>query len=567
MTHPIDAILFDMGGTLRRCSLREEAGRNEHVQHILDLIGADIPAPAFQQRLTDRARAYNQWAKENLVELDEISLWTEWMLPDFPREQITPLAVELNLAWKDVRGTYHMISGAKETIQGLYRRGYRLGLVSNTTSSVDVPKMLEKEGLAGYFEVIVLSCVVGKRKPHPDILNEAASRMGFPPERCAYIGNLPERDAAAARNASFHTAVILRDPERQSQIPGAMEPEPDHTIDQLAELLDIFPHRNGRFAWGRCDKTYNMSLSSMWGMRNFAQLEDFLVVARRLGFSGVELNHQVTPAMLENLDFEQLPITSLHEPCPALVPADVLKKQDILISSPNEERRRQGVDSIRRSIDLASKVGAKSVVIHAGMVQVDPSWEKKLVSLFEAGKHSTVAYQQIKDEMIRIRKEEVNPCIQAVKKSLVELLTHAGETGIRLGLENRYHYFDLPSPDEMAEFLALADTERLGFIYDSGHAQALDRLGFYPHENWLKRFSDRMIGSHLHDAIGIQDHLAPGLGEIDFHMVASHLPPSAYRAMEVHPHNKFEQVRNGLILLRDAGCIQANQGGAHAQAV
>ena len=73
----------------------------------------------------------------------------------------------------------------------------------------------------------------------------------------------------------------------------------------------------------------------------------------------------------------------------------------------------------------------------------------------------------------------------------------------------------------MDELLSLADSSQLGFIYDVGHAQALDRLGFYPHEDWLKRYSSRIFGTHLHDVIGVTDHYAPGLGEIDFKSIAS----------------------------------------------
>jgi sugar phosphate isomerase/epimerase len=115
--------------------------------------------------------------------------------------------------------------------------------------------------------------------------------------------------------------------------------------------------------------------------------------------------------------------------------------------------------------------------------------------------------------------------------------------------------------------LCLADADRLGFIYDSGHAQALDCLGFYPYEDWLKRFSNRIIGSHLHDAIGIQDHLAPGLGEIDFNMVAAYLPDNAFRTMEVQSHNSNEQVKNGIRKLVEAGCVHPLKGVSHAHIV
>jgi sugar phosphate isomerase/epimerase len=108
----------------------------------------------------------------------------------------------------------------------------------------------------------------------------------------------------------------------------------------------------------------------------------------------------------------------------------------------------------------------------------------------------------------------------------------------------------------MGELLALAGPDQLGFVYDVGHAQALDRLGFFSHEEWLRRYSSRMIEVHLHDVKGVTDHLAPGLGEVDFDMVASYLPEDAIRTFELQVVNTPEQVRAGLRFLAEHGCIK-----------
>ena len=189
------------------------------------------------------------------------------------------------------------------------------------------------------------------------------------------------------------------------------------------------------------------------------------------------------------------------------------------------------------------------------MASADLTLEKKLRRLFEAGETDTDEYQGLKQSLIESRAVIIGPRFAAVKKSLLELLEYAGQFRIRLGLENRYHYFDIPSLDEMGELLTLANPEQLGFIYDVGHAQALDRLGFFPHEEWLRRYSSRMFGTHLHDVKGVTDHLAPGLGEVDFEMVASYLPADAYRTFELQVTNSPEQVKAGLKYLVETGCI------------
>jgi sugar phosphate isomerase/epimerase len=302
--------------------------------------------------------------------------------------------------------------------------------------------------------------------------------------------------------------------------------------------------------------TYDASFSTMWANKKFPALDDFFIAARQMGFARVELNHQINSAMLTGIELDHYQFSSVHEPCPADISTEMLKERDWLVSSPDEECRRQGVASIKRSIDLAQALGAGIVVMHSGIIQVDGSLENNLRALFEAGQVHSQGYLEIKNRLADIRDARAGVCLESVKKSLMELLEYAGRFGVRLGLENRYHYFDIPSLDEMGFLLGLAGPDQLGFVYDTGHAQALDRLGFYPHEEWLKRYASRMIGAHLHDAIGITDHLAPGLGEVDFDMVATYLPEDAFRTCEFQVVNTTEQVKAGLKFLVEHGCIK-----------
>jgi hypothetical protein len=56
--------------------------------------------------------------------------------------------------------------------------------------------------------------------------------------------------------------------------------------------------------------------------------------------------------------------------------------------------------------------------------------------------------------------------------------------------------------------------------------------------------------------VGLTDHYAPGLGEIDFAWIAPFLPMTAFRTFEMLPGNTLAQVRNGIKILIDAGCIK-----------
>jgi sugar phosphate isomerase/epimerase len=302
---------------------------------------------------------------------------------------------------------------------------------------------------------------------------------------------------------------------------------------------------------------YDVSLSTMWAKHNFASLNDFFIAARGLGFEKIELNHQITSAMLEGINLKLYQFSSIHEPCPADISVEILKQRDWFISSQDEECRRQGVLAVQRSIDLAYDLGTPIVVVHAGNVHANLSLEKKLRALFEAGKDKTEEYLSLKEEMIKDRASLADARLEAVKKSLLELLDYAALFDIRLGLENRYHWLDIPTLDEMEVLLELGGPDQLGFIYDVGHAQTLDRLGFFPHEEWIKRYASNIIGVHLHDVRGVVDHYAPGLGEVDFDRVAAYLPREAFRTCELQSSNTVEQVRDGLAFLVRHHCVRS----------
>ena len=297
----------------------------------------------------------------------------------------------------------------------------------------------------------------------------------------------------------------------------------------------------------------DVALSTMWGIKRFDTLERFFKEGSALGFTRFELNHAVDSAMLQNMNGYR--IVSVHEPCPADVSVGELKKRNWLISAPNERDRREGVNAVKRSIDLAQKFGAPAVVVHPGKVDIDTAVDAKLRDLYRQGKQETPEYARLKNQFVAARAAQARVNFSAVRHSMIELAEYAGERGVKLGLENRYHYFEIPSPDELCDLLELG-FDNVGFWYDVGHAETWDQLGFCKHEEWLRRFSARIIGVHLHDVVGIEDHHAAGEGQIDWEMVKRYLPADAMRTCEFQNNNTPEQVAAGVKWLVEKGCIR-----------
>lgn len=298
--------------------------------------------------------------------------------------------------------------------------------------------------------------------------------------------------------------------------------------------------------------TRDLALSTMWGIKRFETLGKFFQEGSALGFTRFELNYAIDSAMLESLNGYR--VVSVHEPCPADISVSELKKRNWLISATNERERREGVNAIKRSIDLAQKLGARAVIVHPGKVDVNTAIDNKLRELYRQGKKETSEYARLKEQFVAARAAQARVNFSAARHSVIELAEYAGARGIQLGLENRYHYFEIPSPDELRDLLELG-FDNVGFWYDVGHAETWDQLGFVPHEEWLRRFASRIIGVHLHDVIGIDDHRAAGTGQIDWTMVARYLPANAMRTCEFQNDNSPAQIRAGVQWLIEKGCI------------
>ncbi|MBN1136710.1 MAG: sugar phosphate isomerase/epimerase [Anaerolineae bacterium] len=300
---------------------------------------------------------------------------------------------------------------------------------------------------------------------------------------------------------------------------------------------------------------FDTALSTMWAVGRFTKLADFFDAGRNLGFARFELNHAVTSAMLEGLSLDGM-ITSVHEPCPADLSMGVLRERNWLVSAPAEENRRRGVAAIRRSIDLAHKLGVGVVVVHPGRVDIDTDLESELARLYRAGEGGRPEYARAKERLVAARAAQAETNMRSVRRSLVELAEYAAEKGVRLGLENRYHYHEIPLPDELEDLLSLDLGGVVGYWHDVGHAQTLENLGFGTHEEWLCRFAGprgRLIGVHLHDVVGITDHQAAGKGQVDWEMVARYLPADALRTCEFFSSNSPEEVAAGARFLAEKG--------------
>jgi len=273
-----------------------------------------------------------------------------------------------------------------------------------------------------------------------------------------------------------------------------------------------------------------------------------------LGFKHIELSHGVritlVPGILKAVEEGLVEITSTHNFCP--LPTGVVQAAPNLFEPSVTEYREhdQWLRHTKRSIDFAAQVKAKALVCHLGSVTFfwfNPARNVKnyLRDHPDAGrrpedKDYPVVVQKA---MARLRKR-MKPFWEQTKSSINEILDYAAQKNVRLGLENREKFEELPIDSDYPEFLAgLPANASAGYWHDTGHADIKESMGLLNHRQHLESLRDRILGFHLHDVSAQgQDHQAVGSGHIDFKMVSSFWRPHHLLTLELSPRITTEEV-------------------------
>jgi HAD superfamily hydrolase (TIGR01549 family) len=96
--------------------------------------------------------------------------------------------------------------GAAAALTRVRELGYRVAVVSNADGRVAA--LFDQVGLTPHVEFVIDSHTVGVAKPDPRIFRMGADRLGLPPERCLYVGDLYAVDVLGARAAGLRPLLL-----------------------------------------------------------------------------------------------------------------------------------------------------------------------------------------------------------------------------------------------------------------------------------------------------------------------------------------------------------------------
>jgi phosphoglycolate phosphatase len=180
--HPIRAVIFDLDGTL-------VASAGEIADALNAALAEEkLPALSHEQVAAMVGRGVRMLVERALVELDAQAIDHERMLASFQRHYAANVGTEARL-----------FDGVSEGLQRLRATRVRMATVTNKPRAFTL-KLLQRLGVAAFFDVIVCGDDGVKRKPAPDMLLAACRAMGTEPGGTLMVGD-STNDVAAARAA------------------------------------------------------------------------------------------------------------------------------------------------------------------------------------------------------------------------------------------------------------------------------------------------------------------------------------------------------------------------------
>jgi HAD superfamily hydrolase (TIGR01509 family) len=111
------------------------------------------------------------------------------------------------------------------------KKRYRLAILSNNVRSW-VDYGIERFGLKGIFDALIISSDVKERKPHPAIYQAALRSLGLSGKECLFISNSLNQDLAMAKLFGMRTVWLRAEGEEKLF-------EPDFEIRELGEIISV----------------------------------------------------------------------------------------------------------------------------------------------------------------------------------------------------------------------------------------------------------------------------------------------------------------------------------------
>jgi HAD superfamily hydrolase (TIGR01549 family) len=245
MTCPIEAVIFDLGGTLIEYAGPYKIWPELETPGLEAAYGSleskNVSLPSFSD-FRDSAFAYlpGRWqaATEGERNLRLVDFLFELLQVNgttgVPEEWIAEAA---EVYQSKICAHAEMIAGARDVLADLTEAGYKIALLSNTMFTGSIHQAdLRRFDLEPYFDAMLFSADLGLWKPNAAPYLYLLEKLGAAPENAVFVGDSPEHDVVGGRNAGMYT-IYFRSSDRFREPDGVQPDKTIHGLDELPRVL------------------------------------------------------------------------------------------------------------------------------------------------------------------------------------------------------------------------------------------------------------------------------------------------------------------------------------------
>lgn len=305
-----------------------------------------------------------------------------------------------------------------------------------------------------------------------------------------------------------------------------------------------------------------LALSTNWNNRRLTDGSAIVDEALALGFDALELGFCTQPEQLPGFRArrDEMPVDSVHAYCPVPVGAPSGHPELYRLASRDEDERALARVWLLKSLACAAEFGAKTVVTHAGYVDLD-GWFRNVgtdvMRILARGPDGALdpqrpAYRRVLAQAKKRRRARGRKMLDVFSRELEILLPDFEKAGVTLALENLPRLEGFPDADEAEALMKTFAGAPLKVWFDTGHAAVRANMGWTePVMDVVRRLSAHIGGMHLNDVRDFHDdHRQPGWGTVDFAALKPLASGDILRVFEPHEPVSFGELQQGIALIR-----------------
>lgn len=270
-----------------------------------------------------------------------------------------------------------------------------------------------------------------------------------------------------------------------------------------------------------------------------------------MGFNNLELSHGMMitklPGIQKAYKAGKFNCVGVHNFFPSPVEVMIDAPDAFEYTSHRSYDRKRAMDMTLKTLDVAAEFDADYMVLHMGSVPMKPKkWTKKITQMVEdkIDVDTPKKYDKFKEKFIKKRRKIAKLYYARAIEALEEIAEKAAEVDVKLAVESRSRFEDMPNEEEMVTLQEhFKDNEHVGYWHDFGHVQLKHNIHLLNHEEWLASMSPYLLGCHVHDVYWPKrDHRVPLTGELDFKTLLKHVDPSLPHTWELSPTRDKEEI-------------------------